>query len=291
MEALNKHVQAEWPVVINTTKMYNFPLALGLFPWIIPMSDSRPAQRGTFRNNGLPWLANLTAHAKVLRAQVAAAIPDPDFGGACIIDYEEWAPVWPGDGAEFGRWSGVCGQGGIWDGPCGKYRNASMDYVQTQHPTWTEQQVETTARQLWVSGATAFLRTTLLAARSVRPHCAWGLYGYPPRDQNGHGGSSMHAGNSIADAQRALNDATVPVLAASSGFFPSLYTGVGTGESGVVPGAVADFVGAVMNETKRVRAAAAVFNGVVSPTDSLLAPIVREKQTTLCPAAHAAVLC
>ena len=98
--------------------------------------------------------------------------------------------------------------------------------------------METAARHLWVSGATAFLRTTLLTARSVRPKCAWGMYGYPPRQQNGNGDGAAYGDSSNADALRALNDATIPVLAAGSGFFPSLYTGVGTGESGVASGAV-----------------------------------------------------
>lgn len=51
--------------------------------------------------------------------------------------------------------------------------------------------------------------------------------GYPPRQP------------SYSTELRTLNDATVPVLAAATGFFPSVYVGVGTGEKGVPANAVA----------------------------------------------------
>ena len=244
---LMRDVEEKWPSIINTTAMYNFPSAVGLVPWIIPMDDSRPDQRGTFRNGGLPMRANLTAHVATLQSQVAAAIPDPNFSGACVIDYESWAPLWPaGDAANFGRWSQPA-----------LYRNASLKFVSDAHPTWTPAEVEVVAEREWESSAIIFLRTTLLAARAVRPQCAWGLYGYPPRNQcAGSPPGSMHcpysyrANTSYLARLQAMNDATVPILAAATGLFPSLYEAYGSTEAGVAPTVVADHVATVMTETK-----------------------------------------
>ena len=217
-QSLLQHVKTNWPA-INTTSMYNFPSALGLLPWIIPMDDPRPDQRGTFRNGGLPQTANLSAHAAVLTQEIRAAIPDPGFSGNCVVDYEDWAPIWPGDGALFGRWSGTCGQGGVWSGPCGLYRNASLRKVKSAHPSWSADEVEAVAKREWEAGATAFMRATLLTARAVRPKCRWGYYGYPPREQcamappgTASCPDSYRNGTEYVDRLRSLNDATIPVL-------------------------------------------------------------------------------
>ena len=62
--------------------------------------------------------------------------------------------------------------------------------------------------------------------------------------------------------------------AAQTAFFPSLYDGIGSDEKGVAPHSVSDYVGAVMTETKRLRAAAAAFNGGAAASGEPLPPII-----------------
>jgi len=45
-------------------------------------------------NGGLPQNADLHAHLEKARADILAAIPDPDFAGPVVIDYERWRPEW-----------------------------------------------------------------------------------------------------------------------------------------------------------------------------------------------------
>ena len=69
--------------------------------------------------------------------------------------------------------------------------------------------------------------------------------------------------------------AGVVTQAAQTAFFPSLYDGIGSDEKGVAPHSVSDYVGAVMAETKRLRAAAAAFNGGAAASgEGPLPPII-----------------
>ena len=59
-------------------------------------SNQNPATNDTIRfvNGGLPQNADLRAHLEKARADILKAIPDPDFAGPAVIDYEKWRPEW-----------------------------------------------------------------------------------------------------------------------------------------------------------------------------------------------------
>lgn len=38
--------------------------------------------------------ANLTNHLLKVRSDIKESIPNPDFDGLAIIDYEKWRPIW-----------------------------------------------------------------------------------------------------------------------------------------------------------------------------------------------------
>lgn len=65
----------------NMTLMYSF----GDWPTI--------AADGTRNNGGIPQLGNLSAHLEKAQADIVAAIPDPNFSGVAVIDFESWRPV------------------------------------------------------------------------------------------------------------------------------------------------------------------------------------------------------
>ena len=58
----------------------------GVFPTI---SDS-----GTKVNGGVPQNANLSQHLEALSRDAVHWIPDPDWSGNAILDFEDWTTVW-----------------------------------------------------------------------------------------------------------------------------------------------------------------------------------------------------
>ena len=58
----------------------------GVFPTI---SDS-----GTKVNGGVPQNANLSQHLEALSRDVVHWIPDPDWSGNAVLDFEDWTTVW-----------------------------------------------------------------------------------------------------------------------------------------------------------------------------------------------------
>lgn len=87
----------------------------GLFPKLLP----GPAPGAPLRwcNGGLPQLANLSAHAAKLAADVAKVAPAAGFGGFLVQDYESWTPQW--------------------NLTSDLYRNQSVLLAQAQHPNLT----------------------------------------------------------------------------------------------------------------------------------------------------------
>ena len=58
----------------------------GVFPTI--------SSEGHIVNGGVPQKANLTEHQMVLTRDVVGWIPDPDWSGNAVLDFESWTTVW-----------------------------------------------------------------------------------------------------------------------------------------------------------------------------------------------------
>ncbi|VDP20182.1 unnamed protein product, partial [Onchocerca flexuosa] len=55
----------------------------GLYPYYRSYSDTKLAVNG-----GIPQRANISAHLSVVRNNISKHIPDPNFNGLAVIDYE-----------------------------------------------------------------------------------------------------------------------------------------------------------------------------------------------------------
>lgn len=73
--------------VVST--FYNNPTRMTLGMW--PCYDTS-AHAAVAINGGLPQLGNLTAHLAKVRKDVATLLPDPNFDGYAVIDWEVWRP-------------------------------------------------------------------------------------------------------------------------------------------------------------------------------------------------------
>ena len=49
---------------------------------------------GTLVNGGVPQAGNLSRHLQLLREGVPRWLPDPDWAGNAVLDFEAWDPIW-----------------------------------------------------------------------------------------------------------------------------------------------------------------------------------------------------
>ena len=174
---------------------------MGLFPKI---QDSVPV------NGGVPQAANLSAHIEKLRETVVQWIPNPEWDGLAVFDFEEWTNIWelmvsPSPG---GGWHSIV------------YQNYSIELERKAHPSWTESQLVVAAKSSYEAAATEFLVQTLRTCRALRPNAKWGLYGYPIGGEYDVGNKSSVM---VQYAERQL-----PIFAESGALFPSIYLPSGT---------------------------------------------------------------
>ncbi|XP_046399969.1 hyaluronidase-like [Ischnura elegans] len=137
----------------------------GEFPAIVDDSgnDPGPSKRAVnIRNGGVPQQGNLTLHLKSFRAELEKMIPDPTFSGVAVIDFEFWRPSWKEN------WGTLL-----------KYRELSRKLVQSKHPSWNKNQVESEAKQKFEYSARKFMEETLKLAKRLRPNGRWGYYAFP----------------------------------------------------------------------------------------------------------------
>jgi len=124
------------------------PWTQGVFPTI---SDS-----GKVVNGGVPQNANLTEHLESLARGVAQWIPDPDWAGNAVLDFEDWTTVWelnysPGD------WHSI------------RYPEYSLKLEEEEHPDWNLTQIYLQAKKDFNVSAVAFFAETLKTLTGLRP--------------------------------------------------------------------------------------------------------------------------
>ncbi|MBL0928045.1 MAG: hypothetical protein IBJ11_10410 [Phycisphaerales bacterium] len=128
---------------------------LGLYP---RLWDGRP------ENGGIPQKADLEAHLAKVRSDVEKAIPDPNWSGLAIIDFEAWPPQW--------KWL------------LEPYREMSRQMVRQRQPDLPAAEVERLSAQWFESSARNFMIRTIRAARAARPKALWGFYHFVPKEED-----------------------------------------------------------------------------------------------------------
>jgi hyaluronoglucosaminidase len=178
----------------------------GVFPTI---SDS-----GTKVNGGVPQNANLSQHLEALSRDVVHWIPDPDWSGNAVLDFEDWTTVWE-----------LNTGGGDWHSR--RYPKYSLELEAEQHPDWDVLEVYLQARKHFNISALDFFAETLKTLTDLRPRAKWGFYGLPMNfNEPCEGfGLSMKCGydSIVGPIYRDLSDQQRLVWAASSALFPSIY--------------------------------------------------------------------
>lgn len=113
-------------------------------------------------HGGVPQNASLDGHLRVASEDISLFIPDKNFQGLAIVDWESWRPIWDRN----------------WDSKT-VYQEASKALVKARHPEWRPEQVEAAARVEFEEAARKFMEQTLKLGQNHRPNGLWGFYGFP----------------------------------------------------------------------------------------------------------------
>lgn len=153
-------------------------------------------------NGGIPQMGNLSLHLSKVQEDIESLIPDADFEGLAVIDFQAWRPLFQHNFDELEI-----------------YQNRSMEVVKQNHLDWNSTQVEAQAAKEFNAAAREFLEGTLQLAHKLRPKGLWGYMGYPYC--NGYAGYYC---DSISTQE---NDVIDWLWNASSALYPSLFYGKG----------------------------------------------------------------
>jgi hypothetical protein len=180
-------------------------------PYIDPTAweKHRQLRPGGGHTAMLPQQVDMAAHLRKVRTGVAGWIPDTEWHGNAVLDFEAWRPIWEWNGQYFGP------------AVMNRYQNLSLQLVQKQHPEWPLTKQLSEAKAQFEGSALDLLVKTLQAAKSVRPAARWGYYGYPHTCTEPWQlpGDRVHNGPEC----EAANDKLSPLYREQTGTYPSIY--------------------------------------------------------------------
>lgn len=105
---------------------------------------------------------NLSDHLAKVQTDIEAAIPDVNFDGYAVIDYEAWRPLYDIN------WSSR-----------NIYRKYSQEIIQEKFNLTNRATVQYLARFEFDLAAKTFLLETINLAKKLRPNGKWGFWEYP----------------------------------------------------------------------------------------------------------------
>uniref|UniRef100_A0A3Q2PWB8 Hyaluronidase n=1 Tax=Fundulus heteroclitus TaxID=8078 RepID=A0A3Q2PWB8_FUNHE len=118
---------------------------LGLYP--------RYSAQGVAVNGGIPQNSNLEEHLRAAGEDIDYYIPNRDFQGLAVVDWESWRPVWERN----------------WDSKQ-VYQEGSKALVKSRHPDWSPAQVEAAARVEFEQAGRKFMEETQKLGQRMRPN-------------------------------------------------------------------------------------------------------------------------
>lgn len=131
----------------------------GFFPAILQNSTSLEYFN---RNGGVPQEGNLRAHLNKLEEHLNQLIPDEEFAGLAVIDFESWRPI-------FRQNFGVLQQ----------YKSLSIKKQKEKHPHMSDKKAVAEARKKFEESGKMFMLESLQLLKTLRPKAKWGYYAFP----------------------------------------------------------------------------------------------------------------
>lgn len=216
----------------------------GVFPSI--------SDKGIKINGGVPQAGDLALHLQMFKEGVTTWIPDVNWNGNAVLDFEAWTTVWELNNHP-DNWHGA------------RYQNESLRIVQQTHPEYNQTQLEAAAKQEFETAATEWFVKSLELGRQLRPLAKWGFYGLPSNEldlcSSNNNESTVECSydgpNGVVLKEYAARQS--PIWAASDALFPSIYypdalVGYPRNATGYVKAVVAECVRLVAKSNKPVYA-------------------------------------
>ncbi|XP_052902328.1 hyaluronidase Tab y 2.0101-like [Anopheles moucheti] len=173
----------------------------GKFPALLEKPSTKTLYK---RNGGVPQEGNLTEHLELFERHLNDLVPDRNFSGIGIIDFESWRPIYR---QNFGSLQ--------------PYKDLSVKIEKERHPYWSASHLEREATRRFEATGREFMERTLLLARQQRPLAAWGYYAFP-YCFNMNGGANGRSENCSPEVQRE-NNRIMWLYDGSDIIFPSVY--------------------------------------------------------------------
>ncbi|XP_068568324.1 hyaluronidase-1 [Cebidichthys violaceus] len=170
---------------------------LGLYP--------RYTSQAVAVNGGVPQNASLDEHLRVASENIRTWIPDGDFQGLAVVDWESWRPVWERN----------------WDSKQ-VYWVGSKALVRSRHPDWSPAQVDAAARVEFEKAGRKFMEETLKLGQQERPNGLWGYYGFP-NCYNYYSEKSTNYTGECPPVELKRNDELSWLWNVSSALYPDIY--------------------------------------------------------------------
>lgn len=156
-------------------------------------------------NGGVPQNASLEKHLRAASNDIRSFIPDRDFQGLAVVDWESWRPVWERN----------------WDSKH-VYWEGSKAVVRSIHPDWTPAQVDAAARVEFMKAGREFMEETLKLGQDERPNGLWGFYGFP-NCYNYYSYKSKNYTGECPAVEIKRNDELMWLWNVSSALYPDIY--------------------------------------------------------------------
>ncbi|CAJ0594291.1 unnamed protein product [Cylicocyclus nassatus] len=225
----------KYNITTNTNFTFNgdkivifYETSFGLYPYFINYSMEHPV------NGGIPQNCNLKAHLEKAKKDINRSIPDKNFSGYAIIDFEKWRPLFSENdwmqkrvfqNESIRKYSGTPNGTNISEAAYHRfYREAESDF--NKH-------------------AKRFFLQTIKLGKRMRKNAKWGFYGFPY--------CNYDAGNGTYECQdkyKKWNDEMNFIFNASQALFPSVY--LGNNIKTQKPKQRFFYVQAVIQEAKRI---------------------------------------
>ncbi|XP_071944465.1 hyaluronidase-5-like [Antedon mediterranea] len=154
-----------------------------------------------FINGGLPQARNLRKHLEIATVEIIKKIPNSQFNGLAIIDWEKWKPHLD---ENFDKRT--------------IYKNASVDLVKQRIPNLNNTSVYELAKVEYEMAAESLMKGVLRLGKTLRPNASWGFYHYPYCHNK-----EPSTDYECLNATVASNDKMTWLFDESSAIFPSIY--------------------------------------------------------------------
>lgn len=156
-------------------------------------------------NGGLPQLADIEGHLTQATKDILRTIPNENFQGLAVIDWESWHPLYNRMGF----------------GPFKIYQDKSIDKVKREHPDWNHTKLVRRAKEEYDNGAKLFMDRTVQLGHVLRPKALWGYYLYPDCYNYDKTGKNLTCRDSVLQQ----NNEIQWLFDDSTALYPSVYLG------------------------------------------------------------------